>query len=674
MTEKNITPAINLHNDMPNELSSEEFQKYLYGWFQDRGLLTELRAHLRKQMVNVLKDSAMGHTVATQQKQSLSPKVQGINLLIGEFLLYHNYYYSLSVFSTEVPAISVLPEFPLGVNNEWKTKKWRFMEKDMWDLLETLGIARESDFGEKVYQSYYKTDTEPLLTSIINCIKLTNKGLPPNRSCENLFECSTYEEWIKTVGELLQFNNISTPNIKDILNTIVNLVETERKRIKKEAVDDLLQHRIKLEEEFTKRYEEQKKKLKLVTNSLEMEKTKVLNEQTRKQKEVDQFSVKVLKHQNLLQDRYHTLIVRERDVNKKEYNLKQKEECLQTQQQRLQNGFDALYQEQKALADLQKKVQQELNEHRGKFNVAFFDDIQKVMNGDQESKESENVELSAEDKEEMCQKELIVQLQVENKALQNINLEQRARIDELTERSSLLLRDLESTQAAVNILSTNNSSVLTAPPLLPPTSYTFDRNSARSVRSGGGEDGSRVISPTTSREFRNLGNWREVKRRLPPRRVSGFSSSTSDEGTTNKILQEARDKLRRLEEESEEVDRHYQRFKLKRAQDSFTFSPCFNDIGNAQWLSNLNKDKFGTSSVMEYIPQHEFTIRKDGSRSPASNLDEAGPSNVQSNKNKKTTDAVCKDSEVTSISSGLDLGTSGVSLSHVDSSEEKTTS
>ncbi|KAF5300004.1 hypothetical protein FQR65_LT09260 [Abscondita terminalis] len=537
MCEKNIKPAINVPNDTPKELSAEEFQQRLYDWFHERGLLTELRAHLRKQMIGVLKDSPVGHTITAQQNhQCLSPKLQALNLLIGEFLLCNNYHYTLSVFSTESPAISLLPEFPLSLTpTEAKNKQWRFIDKTMLDILETFGIQRDSELGEKVFQSYYKNESDPLLTNIMNCIRLSNKTVQSSPSYENVFACTSYEEWIKAIGELLHVNN-RVPS------------ETARGG-------------------------------------------------------------------------------------------------LETQQQRLQIGFDTLYREQKAVEDLQEKLQQEINEQRAKFNVTFFDDIQKMMSKEQPaavSKENDEegvVEIA--DKSQSYHQELIVQLQIENRALQNVNLEQKARIDELTERSALLLRDLESTQAAVNILSSSSTAL----------------NS----------------------------------RRLPARRVNGLSSSSTDEGTTSQMLKDARDKLRRLEQESDEVDRHYQSFKLKRDQDVFSLPCRYRTYETAPWLSDINAEvanKFGifetpqkpstsSSSLMEYVPYRtQLTTPPPSSfefRSPEHTSVKAGPSNVPTVTVEKIEDAVCKDTENTTSSSGLDLGTSGMSFSHIDSSEEKTT-
>lgn len=95
----------------------------------------------------------------------------------------------------------------------------------------------------------------------------------------------------------------------------------------------------------------------------------------------------------------------------------------------------------------------------------------------------------------------------------------------------------------------------------------------------------------SSRSIRNF-DGRDANRRTPPRRLTVHSSSGSEDGMpTSDILQEARERLRRLEEESEQVDRNYQQFKLKRAQEGFPLTRHFRQtpFGSAAWLSEINR-------------------------------------------------------------------------------------
>ncbi|KAK5644230.1 hypothetical protein RI129_008075 [Pyrocoelia pectoralis] len=434
-----MIPAVKMSDIVPDEMSAEEFQKRLYMWFEDRGLLAELRAHLRKQMISALRDTSIGHVV-TQHKQGVSPKTQAFNLLVGEFLLRYDYHYSLSVFSTEVPLTNTLPEVPLSLNSSLDKdtcKAWKFAEKDMWDILETVGVVRESEIGEKIHAEYYDRGEQPLLTCLI---KFPNRA---NSNFDILASTNKYEDWVKAVVEILRDNKIGGEHIKEMLNSITSIVHEEKKHIHQECAN--LQAKLY---EYEKQRHEQK-------------------DSTQKQLELEDYQVKLLHHQNLLQERYHNLIIREREVQQREYRLNEREQELELKETKPENTND-----------------------------------------------------------------LITQLQTENRKLQTIKEEQCQQINELTQRSSILLRDLESTQAAVNILTNNNPMNLLGTP------------SVNRLKKGTSETQARPIHKPL------------------------LHSSTSDEGScSTNILQEARERLKRLELESEEVDRHYQQFKLQWSQD-----------------------------------------------------------------------------------------------------------
>lgn len=158
-TEKCLKPAFSESKLCSERLSSEEFHRKLYEFFEDRGLLTDLRSHLRSKMINVLKETPIGKTDC---KKSMSPKMQAINLLIAEFLIQQNCFYSLSVFSTEVPLANILPE----LNNNFTKRPeigWKFEEKDAFDILQTLGFENDSE----ILKIYLNPENNQ---SLLNCI------------------------------------------------------------------------------------------------------------------------------------------------------------------------------------------------------------------------------------------------------------------------------------------------------------------------------------------------------------------------------------------------------------------------------------------------------------------------------------------------------------------------
>lgn len=70
--------------------------------FENRGLLSDLRAYMRQLMVKALTDSNKNEKSLQLKKASSSPKLQAINLLVVDYLFHEDYLYTVSVFSSEV--------------------------------------------------------------------------------------------------------------------------------------------------------------------------------------------------------------------------------------------------------------------------------------------------------------------------------------------------------------------------------------------------------------------------------------------------------------------------------------------------------------------------------------------------------------------------------------------
>jgi len=67
--------------------------------FEDKGIINNLRAHIKEQMITALEDSPMWNT---NKRNVTSPKIQAINLLVADFLMKQENLFTLSVFITEV--------------------------------------------------------------------------------------------------------------------------------------------------------------------------------------------------------------------------------------------------------------------------------------------------------------------------------------------------------------------------------------------------------------------------------------------------------------------------------------------------------------------------------------------------------------------------------------------
>lgn len=160
-------------------------------------------------MIAALRGTTLGaHT--GNNSQTASPKIQALNLLVAEFLLTHEYHYTLSVFTSEVPVLRNLPQFSKifkSINRGEippieQTKKNgnypRLQEQEVWDILETLRLPPDSNAGSYVFHRYQQKLNEPLLTSIICSIpKVIQKwGISELLNTKPQINCSTRENLV----------------------------------------------------------------------------------------------------------------------------------------------------------------------------------------------------------------------------------------------------------------------------------------------------------------------------------------------------------------------------------------------------------------------------------------------------------------------------------------------
>lgn len=219
-----LKPAYSEGKFSVEQLSSEDFHRKLYEFFEDRGLVTDLRSHLRTKMINVLKETPIGRSDC---KRSMSPKMQAINLLLAEFLIQQNCFYSLSVFSTEVPLANILPEL---TNNFVRKPEagWKFEEKDASDILETLG------FDATILNSYFdQQNTESLLCCIL-------KALP-----RNFKPTTAFIENHENIEEILKASHLPPSTIEQITQEITQIKDDIIKE-QKEVYEKLIEKHPKI--------------------------------------------------------------------------------------------------------------------------------------------------------------------------------------------------------------------------------------------------------------------------------------------------------------------------------------------------------------------------------------------------------------------------------------------
>lgn len=175
------------------------------------------------------------------------------------------------------------------------------------------------------------------------------------------------------------------------------------------------------------------------------------------------------------------------------------------------------------------------------------------------------------------EQEKISELLEENLELRAHALQQRQRIDELTNRATSLSAQLEENRIAVAVLSGREEAQIANPVPAPPAFVnvaphvafvpTFGFNTPQ--RAGAGEESLFTPRPPQT-------NCHPDHRRRSLRfSFSQNQSPTSDESShTDEVVQNARSRIRQLEEESAAVQRNYQAFQSRLlSTDPFIFPP-----------------------------------------------------------------------------------------------------
>lgn len=168
-----LTPAIQSADEKPlKELSPQEFQQVLSAWFHDKGIVQDMKSYLKFQMINVLQNTVIGKNIKTSSSGSAySLSQQALHLIVAEYLLYYHCDFALSLFSSEVNIKNLLPEAKRLFDAEHTTKNpIRFDKENLKNILEIVGICKDSQEHAKITSKYLESDENPLLFCILSLI------------------------------------------------------------------------------------------------------------------------------------------------------------------------------------------------------------------------------------------------------------------------------------------------------------------------------------------------------------------------------------------------------------------------------------------------------------------------------------------------------------------------
>uniref|UniRef100_A0A1B6CJ66 LisH domain-containing protein n=1 Tax=Clastoptera arizonana TaxID=38151 RepID=A0A1B6CJ66_9HEMI len=559
-----------------SDTTDKDVPRKLFEWYENRGLLLELRAHMRQQMVLALQENLTGVS-SCKKKLSSSPKFQAMRMLIADFLLQQEHHYTLSVFSTEVQILNSLPEFSSYIaeilNNSKNgnlpitTPAPRFSFTDIKDILDTLGLPSKIEVGAKAAYLYVETG-EALLTCIVRSLSDVNLVLPIqdisahnsphhqiNDSEEEILEKWQHDcdHWTKEMRQILLQSDVKIKHINKLEDTMKKFFENELIRVRQaEATiyeDMLRQHGQELREEIYSEFaekeqdlENQKEDLQTVAAELRIEHEEIKKRLVQLQVESEEIEKKRKEQEN--ESSKINLLIDENECKAKE----------------IEESFTRLAIEEEAMkakqikADLDRCsiiIQQNSASTQTQVNL-LVDEAQQTIS------------------EFQPDQELLLQLKVErdtNRYLQDESVElkacvlqQRTRINELTLRVSNLINQLEEAQR--NGAENNNQDrilTITTPPLMPPPQYPLNawQPNIPMRRPGGGEE------PYFTPRQPPAPPRNDIARRSLRFNRNRWSSTSDESSRTDEMVRDARRRLQDLEEQNESINRSYQEFQAR---------------------------------------------------------------------------------------------------------------
>lgn len=140
------------------------FQTMLSSWLEEKGFIQDIRSQIRFQLVNILKNTALGRNTVRKISSSKSVSTQAVNMIVAEYLLKNEYHYSLSVFMAESSLVSVIPDITLKSSNS--SSEPMFKNEDILNIFELLGISKAS-MGRKILSLYHEQSNS---NSILFCL------------------------------------------------------------------------------------------------------------------------------------------------------------------------------------------------------------------------------------------------------------------------------------------------------------------------------------------------------------------------------------------------------------------------------------------------------------------------------------------------------------------------
>lgn len=428
-----------------------DYYSTVYTWFEQCGVVSDVRTHLRQNLVNALKRKDLR---LCKSREARSAKQYVYDMLIAEYLFSHNYSFTMSIFASEVPLLVNFcnSNVPQGASDACDrgggSGRSKLQSDYIAHTLETLGIDPNRPEGQYIISNYLNSEA-PLLLSILSSIAalVTDAQSSTRRS---MYDRQT------------QANLALEANLAD-----ASKIRAMRKKIVQQK--------------------------RLYDDELRTKESKLKQQATVIKHQLGTLNAKVEEAQNLMQ----SLALKEKQLKEKkdsnaqcilqkEMELSMKQNFLTQEANRLQRERDSyrkfeggLKKLQRELVKMQKEMSQGTSNQGAQTAQSNLRDI--------------HVQTDVESRGIMDECRA---LQREKLELANLVEEQRSRIEQITQRSAQLSRQLQEV---------------------------------------------RLLQPLE----------------MPVARIASANAIVSESSSTEDILQDAKMRLKRLEEESSKADQYF---------------------------------------------------------------------------------------------------------------------
>ncbi|XP_011637021.1 plectin-like [Pogonomyrmex barbatus] len=372
-----------------------DYYSTVYTWFEKCGIISNIRTHLRQNLVNALKRKDLR---LCKSREARSAKQYVYDMLIAEYLFSHNYSFTLSIFASEVPLLvnfcNSVPQSSDSADRGSSSRHSKLQSDYIAHTLETLGIDPNRPEGQYIISNYMNSEA-PLLLSILSSIA----SLIANAQSQSTTGKSMYDKETQT-------NLILEANLADVAR-----IRAKRKKI--------IQQKQLYDDELKAKESKLKQQAFVIKHQLSSLNTKVEQAQNLMQS-------LTLKEKQLKEKKDSN----EQCILQKEMELSMKQNILTQEASRLQKERDSYRKFEGGL----KKLQREL--------IKMQKEMSQRMSNKCAQNNLKNIHVQTDIEDHMIMDECKT-LQKEKLELTNLVEEQRSRIERITQHSALLSRQLE---------------------------------------------------------------------------------------------------------------------------------------------------------------------------------------------------------------------------------------